>query len=102
MKRIVNRKNSCLKEWVRNCFRRSHCSHSVAKLSKRARNGRVKVCKITGDRKVCARMASMGLYPGAIADIICSPGSNQCVLRVNGGTISIDSDISDNIYVMNI
>lgn len=99
----MNKKNGCcLRNRVRNCFRRSNCDDTISKLSKRGRNGRVKVCKVTGDRKVCARMASMGLYPGAEADVICAGTSNQCVLRINGGTISLDADISDNVYVMNL
>jgi ferrous iron transport protein A len=44
-------------------------------------------------------MASMGLYPGVEADIICANGGSQCVLKVNGGTISLDSDVSENVYV---
>lgn len=47
-------------------------------------------------------MASMGLYPGVEADIICSEKDRICVLRVNGGTISLDADISDNIFVTNL
>lgn len=44
-------------------------------------------------------MASMGLYPGVEADVICSETGNQCLLKVNGGTISLDADVSDNIFV---
>jgi Fe2+ transport system protein FeoA len=62
----------------------------------------VKVCKVTGDRKICARMASMGLYPGVEADIICSESGSQCLLKINGGTISLDSDVSDNIFVTSL
>ncbi|MGB3223793.1 MAG: FeoA family protein [Desulforhopalus sp.] len=89
----------CFADKVRNCFGWGRCNDQVTPLSKRARTGRVKVCKVTGDRRICARMASMGLYPGVEADVICSETGSQCLLKVNGGTISLDSDVSDNIYV---
>ena len=97
-----NGKN-CLRERLRNCFARPHCGTAEAPLSKRGRmTGRVKVCRVTGDRKVCARMASMGLYPGVEADVICADNGSRCVLKVAGGTISLDNDISDNIYVSSL
>ncbi len=74
----------------------------ISPLSKRARTGRVKVCRVTGDRKICARMASMGLYPGVEADVICSETGSNCLLKVNGGTISLDADVSENVFVTNV
>ncbi|MCP3889415.1 MAG: ferrous iron transport protein A [Desulfobulbaceae bacterium] len=97
-----NKNGCCFADRVKNCFGKKQCKSVVSKLSKRGDSGRVKVCKITGDRKVCARMASMGLYPGAEADIICATGGNQCLLKLNGGTISVDSDVTDNVYVTNL
>lgn len=47
-------------------------------------------------------MASMGLYPGVEADIICSDQGNQCLLKINGGTISLDPDVSENIIVTSL
>jgi Fe2+ transport system protein FeoA len=47
-------------------------------------------------------MASMGLYPGVEADVICSEMGRQCLLKVNGGTISLDADVSDNILVTSL
>jgi len=44
-------------------------------------------------------MASMGVYPGVEADIICAEQGNRCLLKVHGGTISLDPDMSDNILV---
>ncbi len=97
-------KNSgcCFADRVRNCFGRRRCTDSITPLSKRAKTGRVKVCKVSGDRKICARMASMGLYPGVEADVICSETGHQCLLKVNGGTISLDSDVSENIFVTGV
>ena len=103
MYRKRQKKNGCcFTQRIRNCFGRSRCNNLIAPLSKRANTGRVKVCKVTGDRKVCARMASMGLYPGVEADVICSETGSQCLLKVNGGTISLDSDVSDNIFVTSL
>ncbi|MGB3211542.1 MAG: FeoA family protein [Desulforhopalus sp.] len=103
MHRNRGKKNGCcFVDKVRNCFSREQCNKIIAPLSERARTGRVKVCKVTGDRKICARMASMGLYPGVEADIICSENGSQCLLKVNGGTISLDSDVSNNIFVTSI
>jgi ferrous iron transport protein A len=95
----------CFANRLRNCFGRSPCNSELSKLSlgnRGGRGGRVKVCKVKGDRKVCARMASMGLYPGVEADIVCSGGAGQCVLKINGGTICIDADVIDNVYVQSI
>lgn len=44
-------------------------------------------------------MAAMGVYPGVEADLVCPKNGSQCLLKVNGGTISLDSTISDNILV---
>lgn len=100
--RRVIKTGCCFADKVKRCFSRSLCNTTVGPLSKRARTGRVKVCKITGDRKICARMASMGLYPGVEADVICSETGSQCLLKVNGGTISLDSEVSDNILVTSL
>ncbi len=70
--------------------------------SLKSSSGRVQVCKVNGDRKICARMASMGLYPGVVADIICAEEGSQCILKVHGGTISLDSSISENIIVTSL
>jgi ferrous iron transport protein A len=107
MENVMLRKNGkkngcCFADRVKNCFGRKPCKDLIGPLSKRARTGRIKVWKVVGDRKICARMASMGLYPGVEADVICSENGSQCVLKVNGGTISLDSDISENIFVSSL
>ncbi len=86
-------------EKVRKCLAGEQCHGEIAPLSKKGHPGRVKVCKVTGDRKVCARMASMGVYPGVEADIVCAENGDRCILKVHGGTISLDADISANIFV---
>lgn len=92
----------CFRERVKNCFGLGQCTSLMGPLSQRGRTGRVKVCKVTGDRKICARMASMGLYPGVEADVICAETGSQCLLKINGGTISIDAEVSDNILVTSL
>jgi len=47
-------------------------------------------------------MASMGVYPGVEADIICAEHGHRCLLKVHGGTISLDPDMSENILVSTI
>ncbi len=91
------KKGCCSLTRERNCLQ-GQCCHG-APLSEQIRTGRVRVCKVTGDRKVCARMASMGLYPGVEADVICPERGSRCLLKVNGGTISLDPEVSQNILV---
>ncbi len=47
-------------------------------------------------------MAAMGLYPGVEADVLCSETGSQCLLKINGGTISLGPDVSDNILVTSL
>ncbi len=55
---------------------------------------KVKVACVEGERGLCARMAALGIYPGAEMQLLCS----GCV-RVNGGTLSLGKEISDKILV---
>ena len=103
MKEKQGKKHICsFTNKVRNCFGKPPCNKTEAPLSQNGHCRKVKVCKITGDRKVCARMASLGLYPGVEADVICGQNGNQCMVKINGGTISLDTNISDNIYVTDL
>ncbi|MBU1565033.1 MAG: ferrous iron transport protein A [Proteobacteria bacterium] len=92
----------CFVDTVKRCLNRSHCNNLIAPLSKRGQTGRIKICKVTGDRATCGRIAAMGVYPGIEADIICSGEGSRCILRVNGGTVSLDADVSQNILVTNL
>ena len=92
----------CFTDRVKRCFRRGQCNSLLGPLSRRCDAGRIKICKITGDRKVCGRMAAMGVYPGVEADIISSGYGNRCILKVNGGTVSLDADVSENILVTSL
>jgi Fe2+ transport system protein FeoA len=73
--------------------------------------GRVKVSKVRGDRKSCARMATLGVLPGTEMELLCpSRGQRKrkgrgqerggrCMVKVNGGTLSLDQLTAENIYV---
>lgn len=89
----------CLADRVKNCWGKERCDGLVGPLSKKGKAGRVRICKVTGDRRLCARMASMGVYPGIEAELICPENGSQCLLKVEGGTISLDNSVSDNILV---
>jgi Fe2+ transport system protein FeoA len=44
-------------------------------------------------------MASMGVYPGIEADLICPENGGQCILKIQGSTLSLDKSVSENILV---
>lgn len=83
----------------KHCVKSSKCSDEVVPLSRQSKCGRFKVCKIHGDRKHCARMASLGLLPGEEMEIICPENGNLCVIKVRGGSITLDNDTSNKIYI---
>lgn len=66
---------------------------------------RVKVCRISGDRSVCGRMASMGLLPGAEMELLCPAqgrGRQQCMVKINGCTLSLDELTAGSIFVQSL
>ncbi len=81
----------------KNCTPKATCQ--VTPLSKKFKSGVTKVCSINGDRKHCARMASLGLYPGNEIELICPSQGDGCVIKVHGGTVSIDKETMENILV---
>ena len=68
-------------------------------LSRLDRSGRFTIRKVGGDRKLCARMGSLGIYPGAQAELICPHDGNQCILQLHGSRLCIDRSTSDSIIV---
>jgi Fe2+ transport system protein FeoA len=44
-------------------------------------------------------MANLGLLPGTEVELLCSGGGRQCMIKVNGGTISLDALTAANILV---
>jgi ferrous iron transport protein A len=60
---------------------------------------RLTVKSIGGGRHVCARMAAMGIYPGAEMELVCAGCGTPCLVRVHGGTLSLGSGVSERILV---
>lgn len=60
---------------------------------------RVKVMRIAGGRHVCARMAAMGIYPGAEVELLPQSCGAPCLVRVHGGTLSLGAGLTRHILV---
>ena len=61
--------------------------------------GRLRVCAGNGERRTCAKMANLGLLPGTELELLCRGNGRQCMIKVNGGTISLDALSAANILV---
>lgn len=102
--REINKKWCCLARKIQGCKGNGECAeYHHGPLSETCRAGKLKICKLIGDRKECAKMAALGVLPGQEAELICprsgsKPGS-QCLLKIHGGTLSLDQTTSDNIIV---
>jgi ferrous iron transport protein A len=99
---MVNKIFGCGRKKMRgmqrkNCASQRECH--VTPLSKKIKCGVARVCSINGDRKHCARMASLGLYPGNEIELVCPSQGDGCVIKVHGGTISIDKETMENILI---
>jgi len=95
----LKKKRDRLGSVVKNCLKGKSCSRRMCSLSEADRCGRMKICKVNGSRKQCARMASMGLRPGEEIDLICAEGGSNCLFKIQGGTISLDATTTKAIYV---
>jgi len=85
------------------CFLREQpCPVDARPLSRTCGKHRVKVCRIAGDRKICAKMANLGVMPGTEMDLLCRRGGRQCMIKVNGSTLSLDAATADNIFVTSV
>ena len=80
-------------------LKNNSCPLQICPLSDASKCGRMKICKIDGDRKQCARMASMGVRAGEEIDLICKKKGSNCIFKIQGGTISLDNDTIKNILV---
>ena len=90
----------CLHGDGENCrLKKVQCPPDARPLSQSCGCGKVKVCKISGDRRECAKMASLGLLPGSEMELLCPGRGRQCMVKLNGGTLSLDSLTADNIFV---
>lgn len=72
---------------------------TMVPLSLLCRNGRFTICKVSGDRKLCARIGALGIYPGAQFELICPHNGSQCILQLQGSRLCLDRTISENILV---
>lgn len=91
---------SCIQENLKACsFRSEKCPGEATPLSKACRCERLKICGISGDRKHCARMAQLGVLPGSEIELLCPLQSRNCMIKVNGSTVSLDQISADNITV---
>ena len=98
----LNKKCSCFSKKIRKCTKGKQCNNHHGPLSENCQAGKVKICKVTGDRKLCARMASLGVLPGEEAELICPQSGSQCILKIHGGTLSLDQITSNNIIVQSV
>lgn len=85
------------------CHRRKRCGNRMVQegtpLPETCCNSRLRVCAVNGDRRTCAKMANLGLLPGCELELLCKGGGQQCMIKVNGGTISLDAPTAANILV---
>ncbi|MEE4166133.1 MAG: FeoA family protein [Desulfocapsaceae bacterium] len=81
----------------RDCASQTECQ--VTPLSKKINCGVARVCSINGDRRHCARLASLGLYPGNEIELVCPSHGDGCIIKVHGGTVLIDKETMENILV---
>ncbi len=87
---------------MKKCQKNKSCPRRIHSLSDAGKCGRMKICKIDGDRKQCARMASMGVRAGEEIDLICPENGSNCIFRIHGGTISLDNDTTKTILVTSV
>jgi len=93
------------KRWRRCQGAAQAASEEARPLSQCCCGCRVKVCRISGDRSVCGRMASLGVLPGAVLELLCPAqgrGRRQCMVKVNGCTLSLDELAADSIFVQSL
>lgn len=88
-------------EKMKGRFGRRKCEEGeqVSPLSKHCGRGVVKICKVNGDRRQCARMADLGLYPGTEAELVCHESGDHCILKIHGSNICLDRSMTENILV---
>ena len=90
----------CTSQKIEQCpVREEKYPDNAKPLSKACGCERVKVCKVRGDRKLCARMAQLGVLPGSIIELICPAQSQSCMVKIKGSTVSLDQLSADNILV---
>lgn len=95
----LNKKCCSLALKLQKCGQGKQCKRHHGPLSETCQTGKLKICKLIGDREECAKMAALGVLPGQEVELICSQAGSQCLLKIHGGTLSIDQSTSNNIIV---
>ena len=95
----MNRKRGRFGGKMRNCLKDKSCPRKMCSLSEAGNCGRMRICKINGNRRQCARIASMGVRAGEEIDLICPKNGSNCILKIGNGTISLDHDTTKSILV---
>ncbi|GAB4334235.1 MAG: hypothetical protein Kow0089_03330 [Desulfobulbaceae bacterium] len=83
------------------CSRTGDCPEKASPLSRACGCRRYRVCCVRGDRKLCARMAQLGVLPGSEIEVVCADQDRNCLIRVMGSTVTLDPLSADNILVIN-
>ncbi len=83
---------------AKKCLRNRSCGGETS-LSRACCNSRLRVCRLTGDRRLCARMAHLGLVPGRELQLICSGSGENCLVKLGDGVLTLDEQTSENIIV---
>ncbi len=60
---------------------------------------RLKISRIAGGRRVCARMAALGIFPGQEVELVCAADRARCLVRLNGSTVSLGDGAAEKIVV---
>lgn len=74
-------------------------SNGLLRLSDAPPGQPVEVKAIEGGRKLCARMAALGIYPGVKLELLCSHCDAPCLVKVRGSTLSLGVGVSRKIMV---
>ncbi|HDS15267.1 MAG TPA: ferrous iron transport protein A [Proteobacteria bacterium] len=80
------------------CRRLRFCEGEVP-LTQAGCGRRFRVCRIGGDRRVCARMAALGIFPGQEVELVCAADRSRCLVKLNGATVSLGDGAAENIVV---
>ena len=92
-----------LKQWKQKkccaCRETAISDSSAVPLSGVRAGQRFKVAGIEGGRRLCARMAAMGIYPGVEMEVLCAGCNCPCLVRVHGCTLSLGAGLSEKILV---
>lgn len=98
----LNKKCRCLFQKVQRRDEGPYCHQHHGPLSDNCHTGKITICKVIGDRRLCAKMASLGILPGQEAEVLSSQANSPCLLKIHGGTLSLDQDTSNSIIVQSV